>query len=324
MSFFDEINDLESEEFIQESAESLENIPYLKYMRRKILLPKGKPTGRGNMCLLYSKDISNSVDMMTSTTTLDARSYYPYYYMHPLYSGILVGKKYIIRYKDNQKKIYERIRKELNLKKTIPYPRKLLNPDSENRSIFIDLSVYLKIFFDRCNKFPPHKFVRLYWEYFKKVLNPYLSSTTYSYKFMLVDISQFDFSSKLQTNLRNPLFLIYYTNMKNFSLMSDLDLDIYFFVKNKRSFIRVNPSKMQEKSFKLFRMEMRKLLSDIDTSSSSSSIDDGLDEEKILDQEVVDTAAKEVLGNIASDDKIDDKETKLNKEIRKKEFRIHP
>ena len=294
MNLFEEIN---NDVLIQEAAENFDNIPYMKYIRRKIFLPKGKPVGRGNMCLLYSKSENASIDMISNTSTLDARNSYGYYYINPIYSGFLNGKKYIRRNMTEQKTIYENLKKNPKIKHIYPYPRKIFNPNGhDNRNIFIDLRTHLDIFDSICSKFPPVKYIKLYWNYLRNVIESYTNTPSYNYKFMLVDISQFALSSNLKENIKNPLFMIYYTNMKNLSLMKDLDIDIFFFVKNTRSFIKVNPSKCDEKSYKAFRVEMKKLFTDI---KSHVDIDNTLDEENILQQDIFSNAEDKVLGDLS-------------------------
>ena len=303
-NLFDELNWMEPiedfDELIEEAAsDDTSLIPYLKYIRRKVYLPKGKPSGRGNLCFLYSTSVDNSINMMSNTSTLIPRGYYPYYYYNLFYSGFINGKKYIYRLKEEQYEIYKKIASSPKLKGISPYPKKSLTYSGNDRNIFIDLSFYISIYNRMCSGFSPAKYIDKYCEFMSSVIKIYTDISRYTNKYMLIDVSQFTLTNNLKENLKNPLFFIFYILQRRYDLVEKykLDLDIYFYVAGTKSILKVNLSKTNEKTYSLFKREMTKLLNDV---KNISNISDSLDEDNIRKQEEIGNSAGEVIGNITA------------------------
>ena len=70
MNYFEEIMngnfDPSTDEVVME-AYYPENIPYMKTTHKFITLPQGTPIGKGNLCLLYTKDQDESIKVIKNT-----------------------------------------------------------------------------------------------------------------------------------------------------------------------------------------------------------------------------------------------------------------
>ena len=57
-----------------------EELPYLKSTNKIVYLPNGKPSGKGNLVFLFSKDINQSINMIDHPLNLKNNNRYKYYY----------------------------------------------------------------------------------------------------------------------------------------------------------------------------------------------------------------------------------------------------
>ena len=199
-----------------------DSIQYMKTITKQITLPKGSPAGKGNVCFLYAPGVKESIELMKSNTNFLSGNRYYWYYYNPRYIGTLYNKKYRFRDLDERKRIYDTVKAE------VPHVRsyiKLTIDEKENRNLYYDLSKYIDIFFSICHKLPPIKKITFYWDYMKRIYNQPFPG--YSNKFVLVNADMFKLTKELKENLKNPLFMIYYTLWKKPELITDLDLDFY-------------------------------------------------------------------------------------------------
>ena len=300
MSIFDEvINGLEptidndiTDSIITEAVYP-ESLQYMKTVTRQVTLPKGTPVGKGNICFLYTPDVKRSFELMSSNTNyLTANKYY-YYYYSPVYIGTLYNKKYRFRLRDERKKYYDALKTKFP--DIHPYV-KLQVAETENRNMFYDLSKYIDIFYSICDKLPPIKKITLYWNYMKPILNQVISPK-YTNRFVLINIDMFSMTKVLKDNLKNPLFMIYYTLWKRPELLKDLDLDFYFYTGKKN--LKINPSKFDDPkaSVKLLRQQMRKLYSFVSTDIMNTATD----EKEVQKQETIDETVGKIKEKVGTD-----------------------
>ena len=263
-----------SEELFTEAAFP-DSIPYLRTIKKQVLLPQGSPIGKGNICFLYTHNIDESISIINNEVNFLKKNYYKFYYYNFFYQGKVYNKKFRFREMDERDEYYKKIQDNTKLLTKI----KLTNIGNDNRNMFYDLFRYIDIFTGICSKLQPMKYIQLYWEYMYKVLS--IDIPNYNNRFVLVNLENFKISKDIKENLENPLFLIYYTMYRNVSLLKNIDMDFYFYAGKK--VLKVNPSQSDEKTYRHLRIEMNKIMSDI---SSSKDINNATDENQIKQEEI--------------------------------------
>ena len=311
-SYFDN-----NEEVVTEAV-TPDTFPYMKMMRRQVILPQGSPIGRGNLCFLYSNNLSESINMMNNTKNFSNRNRYKYYYYNFSYIGKIYNKMFKFRELDKRKDIY----KEVSEKTKITPRVNIRNTANDNRNMYYDLYRYLEIFTNICSNLQPMKYITLYWDYIGKILS--LDLPGYKNRFVLVDLKNFSLSGtyNITENLKNPLFLIYYTLFRKPELVKKIDIDFFFYADNK--VLKINPSSTDDKSYTLLRSEMKKMMSDV---VKEEIIDKATDDITIQNSEIVSNVASTVSDFtkdksyfIGTDEELKsvNKETPVETEIKKK------
>ena len=307
-NIFDEINsgtiDLSSndtEELTMESeqdeslimeAGGIDKINEIMTINRKVILPQGKPVGKGNLAFLYANTVQESIATMVDKTNLMDKGKYKYFYYNLFYQGKLNGKMFRFKNKKERESIYKSIPKGTKI-----IPRlNIKNIGNDNRNMYYDLSKYISIFTNICNKLQPKKYIALYWTYFKNIYG--ITINGYTNKFVIVNLKYFSLSNKLRENLENPLYLIYYTLYKYPSLITDLDMDFYFYLG--RKVLRINPSHCDEKSYKAVRTQLRRIMQN---KTSNEVMENITSEDKLKEEEITATAISNVIQPITPDDK---------------------
>jgi tetratricopeptide (TPR) repeat protein len=299
MGLFEDLNSgnisLEDDVIMQESFDdvfmeytTVDKIPYFKTLSKQVILPIGVPMGKGNICFLYSKSIKESMEIMTSKVNMLNNKKYRLYYYPLIYKERINNRRYFFHDANSRSYNYEEIHNNTDI---IPYERISVS-NSESRNIFIDLSRYINLFESNTEKLAVYRTIPMYWEFFNHVLaENYLSTNSNYYnRFMVIDISNYRLGKVLKENLKNPLFMVYYSLLRFYSVIKTIDIDMYFY--NGRKVLRVNPSQANEKTYALLRTEMKKLMSG---NSKAMVSFDGLEEEVINNDERVDKPLNKVM-----------------------------
>ena len=136
-NIFDDISDgyLEFGDEVMTEAAYPESIPYLKTVKKQVLLPQGLPGGKGNVCFLYSHNIDESIKMINNEVNFLKRNKYKFYYYPMLYIGKIYNKRFRFKDFDIRKDYYARIVEETGLKTKIRIDMGM----NDNRNMFIDL-----------------------------------------------------------------------------------------------------------------------------------------------------------------------------------------
>lgn len=251
-----------------------DDIEYLKTYNRRITLPKGEPIGRGNLIFLLSWDLDESIKMINSKDNFMHGNRYFYYYFTYRYLGMIKGRKYNIRSFEERKSNYERIEKETRL---THYPLNRFTK-KDIRNTYFDLYKYMQIFFTMTEKLVPSMKMKAFWEFFLPIFKRE-DFQIYHSKYILIDANNYtNFSGPLKETMKNPLFILYYTMFRNFDLIKDFDMD--FLIYCGTHCMKVNPSKCDEKSYKVFLRELKRLFQ-----YTSNEIDEELSEESITKKE---------------------------------------
>ena len=95
-------------------------------------------------------------------------------------------------------------------------------------------------------------------------------------------LNNYKLSKKLKENLDNPLYIIFFTLYKKPELLKDIDIDYYFYVKNR--VLKVNPSLLDEKSYLKLKIEMNKIMKNV---VPDETITISTDEKEITQSEIV-------------------------------------
>lgn len=249
-------NSLDENEDVFTEAVYTDSLPYLKVMNRHITLPKGTPSGKGNLCFLCAKNTDESFKIMKSNVNfVNANKYYFYFY-NMIYRGRLYNKSYRIKDNELRRNLYTKLKKETNIH---PYLKLKIQPD-ENRNMYFDLSKYIEIFNNITKKLSPNKRIIIFWDYIKEIIMSE-DFTGYTNKFILINIDNFKITKKLEENLSNPVFMIYFTLFRNFEYFKDINMDIFMYTGNKC--LRFNPSLSEKRTYIQFKSMMTKLYSSV-------------------------------------------------------------
>lgn len=265
-----------------------------KTVLKQVILPQGNPIGRGNLCFLYTHNQEESIKLIKNRSNfLDKNNKFKYYYYNLYYQGKIYNKKYRFYDLDERREYYDKISndKELSL-----VPRKKLSAnENENKNMYYELFKYIDIFESICKKLQPMIFINIYWNYFKQIYS--LSIPGYTNKFVLIDLNMFSLSKTTKENLHNPLFMIYYTLLRNRDLIKDLDIDFLFF--NGKRVMKINPSHSDDKTARVLKTEMKKMMSGI---TSDNIVDVATDDTEIKKDEIVADTVHKVIGKISNQD----------------------
>lgn len=251
------------------------DIPYMKTLRKEIALPVGTPLGKGNLIFLFSLNLSDSIEMINvDHTFMNKRKYY-LYFLNAVYRGKIGSKQY--RYKNLAERltIYKQVSEETGLR---PYTSSYVIRPNEVRNMYFDLFQYLDLFKVTAIKFNASRFITLFWEYFKPIVEE--SYGNYTNKYILLNAEKFGVFNKgsLREKLNNPLFLIYYTMRTHHELIEELDIDFLIYC-NERV-MKLNLSKTDEKSHIAFLQELKKLYRNVDLSDLEKTDTEELEDEE--------------------------------------------
>ena len=162
-----------------------EELPYLKTTNKIVYLPVGKPSGKGNLIFLFSKDINQSINMIDHSVNLKNNNRYKYYYYEFKYTGKVNNKRFMIKDVEKRKEIYSRIEKETRIS---PFPVRPVNTNDQF-NMYYDLLKFNNIFFTLTeSNTNTMKVIRMFWEFFTPIFNnPNLNGFTNKYLMIPVD-----------------------------------------------------------------------------------------------------------------------------------------
>lgn len=273
-----ETSDIDTEGEVFTEAVFADKIPYMKVFPRIFNLPKGDPFGKGIICFLYSRNVEDSINKMSNPINAIPGNRFYFYYINNIYKGKIYARMYRRRITEKRKEIYKKIQNDVPY--VHPY-RPLAINKNELRNIFIDLSEYVNIFFTTMRKVSPKKYVENYWTFFKSVLKSYDYLDNYHTKMMLININEFKFEKNIVKNLYNPMYMFYYTLFRYPNLLSDMDIDFYFY--SDRKVLKYNPAKngTGKEVYQQYKILMKRI-----ASTANFEIDD----KEVIKDEVTENA----------------------------------
>ena len=253
-----------------------DNIPYMTLTKRVISLPKGDPMGRNTCVFLFSNNREESYEMVNNNNkTLMRGNYYRYYYYNLRYLGKINSIRYNINYTPKKRDIRNEITKKTGL---IFYPQSSPGTTNDNHSIFFDLSEYMKIFFSITEKIIVTRKMTSFWTFFKSIVNAQ-NLNKYPNKLVLLDINNYkNIKGPIKETINNPVFMIYYTLFKDYSMIKDLNLD--FILYSGTYLLKFNPSMSDKKTYHDFMVELKKLYRHVNV-----DIEDEFNDEVIMKKE---------------------------------------
>ena len=272
---------------------------YLKVNTQRMIMPKGEPTGYGNLFFLFSRNIEQSIKTINSEAVDNINRYY-FYYFNRFYRGTIFNRVYKEDMYEKQNKIYDNIKAEVKIN---PHPNKPLNKTG-NRNAYFELMEYLDIFHKLSENQSATKKIPALCKYLEMIINR--EDLSGYNKYLLVDIDQF---GTLDTNLNMitecfPYF-IYYIIYRYPELAKTLDIDIIFYVEPSFT-LKINPSMCKDKDYILFKNELTKLFAH-SKKSSIESVDDVALEKNVQKEIITNTIMKKY--NFVGDENDNIKET---------------
>lgn len=262
-------------------AVKAEKIDYLKTYPKQIFLPFGDiRRGRGNVAMVYSHSLQESIDIMNNKDNCIGGVNYPLYYFNMLYQGKIHTKRFKYRLTNERKELYEEIKEKTSLVPKI----KLSDSVSDNKNLYYDLYKYLEIFKSLAFKVIPLKYIELYWDYMKRIYS--IKFPNRNNKFVVCNLNNYKLTKNLKDNLNNPLYIIFFTLYKKPELLTDINIDYYFYVGNR--VLKINPSLLDKKSYNTLKIEMNRIMKNV---VSDEIIIHTMDEKEINHGELVANAA---------------------------------
>ena len=234
----------------------VKDIPYMKALSRKVLLPKGEPIGKGNLVFLFSNSIEESIDMINEPATFANNNKYYWYFYNLNYIGKVGVKRY--RFKDLKQRVdaYKKIKENTNLQ---TYPLTPIIRSNEIRNAYFDLVRYNEIFNMYSESVTSSRFIKTFWDFYIPILTEKYGNYNDENKFVLINANSYlKFNKgKLRDKLNNPLYMIYYTLYKNFDLIKNLNIDFLIYCNGR--VMKFNPSKCDEKSYMVYLTMIKRL-----------------------------------------------------------------
>ena len=252
----------------------LDSVPYNKTTPRKVALPKNSPVnqkmGFDNLVFLFSTSVENSIRVINNRFNCIHDGKYYYYYYNLLYRGKIGSKVYNLKNVNERKEIYDKIS---DLTPINPHPPGMLDT-TPSRNTYFELCKYFEIYKSLTDKLTIVKKIEYFWQYFRSIWNS-AQTSQYAYKMVLFDAQMFGaFGSDVNTNVTNPIFVLYYTLYRYFDMIADLDMDFVIF--NKGNVLKINPSKCDNKSFTEIRSQLNRLFQ---KANFANITDDAVDKE---------------------------------------------
>ena len=261
-----------------------ENIPYMRVVNKVLSLPKGNPTGRDSLVFLMTNNRNESYDIINDEKNLKMFNYYHYYFYNLRYRGKINNKVYNINHIPEKKEIKNEVESKTNL---IMFPFISPSMGNDNRSLFFDLSEYLHIFFSLTDNIVAPRRTTLFWNFMKSILKSN-ELNKYYHKMVLVNVDNFkNIKGALKDTIENPVFIFYYALFRDYSVISDLDMDFIFYSGTYN--LKVNPSKCDKDSYKFFMIELKKLYK-----NAHVTINDEFEDSVLMKQEREEVVTNEI------------------------------
>lgn len=317
-NIFDDVADglINLDEEVFTEAVNSTSIPYTRVVSKIVSAPRGESIGRGELCFLYSHNFNETKEYLKRKDNfIDQNHKYHLYYYNRYYQGRLNGRVYRIYDNELRKSYYKDLKNDRNI--NIITLRTLNTSDRDNRNMYYDLFRYNEIFENICNKLQILKYIGAYWSYYKNIYN--MNIPGYNHKYVLVDLKyQQPLTNRIKDNLKNPLFIIYYTLYRAPELLSGLNLDFFFY--NGRRVLKINPSLIKDKKdLTSLRIEMKKIMKGI---TDEITVDKATNTDELEKDEIANTAAHQVLDKVITTDENDDTLVIKNTEELKKVSKV--
>lgn len=206
-----------------------------------------------SIAFLNNRTVKDSIDAMKSTILKNNNKYH-FYQLDSMYNGKVFNKAFRVIKTKERDAVYADVHSSLRFMST----EKTMGTVN-NRNVYYDLQFANNIFFDMARK--TSTYLTKVTEYMK-----YLATITkdsdfakYKHKTMMIDVSSWTDSKSLTATrqLDNPVYYLYYAMYKKPELFKDLDLDLILHTDS--AFIRIIPSKVNEKSYNLLKTELGRL-----------------------------------------------------------------
>lgn len=253
----------------------LNTLPYFKVFKRKAVIPvTPKSATKNHLVFIHNRSLESSMKLIGEKhLIISSNNKFKSYYIDPLYKVSLFGRSKNINYKKERIEIYEDISKSTSI---TPY---LTVNSLNNRNVYVDLYQHSNIFFSMMkDSLAPIKKIDAYMTYLHSLISD-SKYNSYTSKIILMDIDDWTMtkisgSTPISAIKNNPAMFILYAIKKKPEIFKSLgDIDIYFYTNE--MVIRLNPSKIDDKTPALLHTEMNKMFKHIQF--DTASLDDGVE-----------------------------------------------
>lgn len=304
---------------------SAENIPHLRMYRNRVELPYDK---RNQLRSSVAFMITNDTDALIKMTQNHMVRYnrHQYYFVPNFYDRRIFNKRIIHRLNAQRMELNRKVSSATQL-------RTNMSMDSINdKNVLVDVSIWNKLFFKEISR--AKNYIHRCEEYFA-ILKDLVNDKDYSSHQIKSIIIDLDAIGKTQANaygninyLDNPLMLFYYAMFKKVSLVKELGKVNVFFI-SESGMLRVDPTMIDESSFRVFRVEINKinkLMPDSDSEIEKSVVRDEVvkntattikqqynftgddEDEEVIAEEIEKAASDEVDNELEKDETISSEE----------------
>lgn len=223
-------------------AMNLNSYPMNKTQRYRCFLPlssKDNKNGTGVLLFLMSKDISDAIYMINSTSNMiDKSKVYRRYYI-PLRIKGMLGTKHINYYNPTLRKDeYGVIKKKCPKIKETPMQNLDTNPSAKN--CYFGMHNYITLFNQVTSKMNIGRRISIFWSFMDLIWHSKQTSQ-YSEKYVMVDLDAIQgWTGKPNVDINNLSYMIYHSLYRYPQFIPNTLQDITFVLYTSTSFLKIN------------------------------------------------------------------------------------
>jgi hypothetical protein len=259
-------------------------IPHLRVYHSKVIFPVDKKIqSMYSMAFLNNASIDSSIGLINNPK-ISHNNRFHNYYIDNVYTGKFFGRNYREVKTKERYEIYDQIESKTS---NINGQNVLSAINSKN--FFYDLYFYNTIFFDMSKRAMTFRQKSEEYLTFLKTTFNDPKFQTYTNKIILIDVDSW--VQNLKKDIRgtkfydNPIFMIYFSMLKNFDKFKDLgDMNIIFC--SEGNTLRLNPSIADKNSHVMFRNELARLSNNKFSLADESKIEKDLEKGEVYDHVV--------------------------------------
>lgn len=276
---------------------SIQELPYLLTKNGSYIMPKGDPSGSGVVLIPWSNDFTQLGDIL-SNQTAKTGTYYKRYYYPIFYRGYVYTKRFNIRDGVTRKENVEKIKNSDRVSLTSVTKVSM----ASGKNLVYDISGFLKIFNKLSSSMKAFRYIESFWNYMDYVQNCIKADTeSYPQKYIVLNAADSIFSTRgsIDSLIRNPLYLIYYTAYRYQEKLSNFNTDLIILGNHK--VLKIKLSELNRENAKQFKRELVKLNSNL---SHIANVDDTIVDKEAAKDKIASSLQKKY--NLIGDEEDDE------------------